>query len=173
MNSHPCDEGASSPPSRGAGLARLADRVPLAEDYADGRNFCIPPHAGVSRLSPHIRHRLVLEREAVVAVWGAHSPAPMDLVRLGGPLADLLEGLACAAPPSPATVSGAGPGGSRCLKRGRGGPVRGGPRGAHRHRLFRCLGRRASSHGLFAQPRPHVAREHLGLHPARQIRSVA
>ncbi len=63
------------PPGRDAGLARLAELVPRVLDYAHHRNFVVPPHSGVSRLSPYIRHRLVLEREAVASVWAAHPRA--------------------------------------------------------------------------------------------------
>ncbi len=66
------------PPTRTAGLARLATFVPRAADYARGRNLAIPPYTAVSRLSPFIRHRLVLEQEVVAAVWAAHSRATVD-----------------------------------------------------------------------------------------------
>lgn len=64
------------PPSRAAGLARLADFVPRAgRAYAEGRNSDAGPDApaAVSRLSPYLRHRLITEREVVAAVLGAHS----------------------------------------------------------------------------------------------------
>ncbi len=56
-------------PSRAAGLRRLAGFAPSSADYARTRNFDVPPHAGVSRLSPWLRHRLVLESEAIGAAW--------------------------------------------------------------------------------------------------------
>ena len=61
-------------PSRAAGLRRLADFAPRSAAYARIRNFDLPPHRGVSRLSPWLRHRLVLESEAVTAAWSARSP---------------------------------------------------------------------------------------------------
>lgn len=64
-------------PTRAAGLARLASFVPYAAVYARERNRVVPPHDRVSRLSPYLRHRLILEREAVAAVLDAH---PRDAV---------------------------------------------------------------------------------------------
>jgi len=61
-------------PSRAAGLQRLADFAPRSAEYARLRNFDRPPHRGVSRLSPWLRYRLVLESEAVTAAWSARSP---------------------------------------------------------------------------------------------------
>jgi deoxyribodipyrimidine photo-lyase len=37
----------------------------------------VPPHGSVSRLSAHLRHRLILERELVAAVIDAHGPGPV------------------------------------------------------------------------------------------------
>lgn len=65
-------------PSRRAGLDRLAAFVPKAAAYGRERNLALPPHASVSRLSPYIRHRLVLEREVVSAVLAAHPPARVE-----------------------------------------------------------------------------------------------
>jgi deoxyribodipyrimidine photo-lyase len=60
------------PPTRAAGLARLAAFVPHAgREYAEGRNFDTVPRA-VSMLSPYLRHRLISEREVVAAVVAAH-----------------------------------------------------------------------------------------------------
>lgn len=67
---------ADAPPSRAAGLARLADFVPRAgRAYAEGRNTDAGPNTpgAVSRLSPYLRHRLITEHEVVTAVLGAHS----------------------------------------------------------------------------------------------------
>lgn len=63
------------PPTRSAGLARLAAFTPLmGRAYADGRNFDPGPGkpAHVSALSPYIRHRLITEQEAVAAAIAAH-----------------------------------------------------------------------------------------------------
>ena len=60
-------------PTRAAGLARLADFAPRAgADYARRRNFDLPGHQGVSRLSPWLRHRLVTEEEVIAAVTARH-----------------------------------------------------------------------------------------------------
>ena len=64
-------------PTRAAGLARLASFVPQAAAYARERNRVVPPHDRVSRLAPYLRHRLILEREAVAAVWDVQ---PRDTV---------------------------------------------------------------------------------------------
>lgn len=60
------------PASRVAAKQRLAAFVPLAEDYARDRNYVMPGHPAVSRLSPAIRHRLITEEEVVSAVLRAH-----------------------------------------------------------------------------------------------------
>ena len=63
------------PPTRAAGLARLAEFAPrMGRDYAEGRNHD-PGPAGprhVSALAPYIRHRLVTEQEVVAAALAAH-----------------------------------------------------------------------------------------------------
>ncbi|EGV16662.1 FAD-binding domain-containing protein [Thiocapsa marina] len=64
-------------PSRADGLARLASFVPHAAAYARERSRVVPPHDRVSRLSPYLRRRLILEREAIAAVWDVH---PRDTV---------------------------------------------------------------------------------------------
>ena len=62
-------------PTRAAGLARLADFVPQASTaYARRRNFDLPGHAEVSRLSPWLRHRLITEAEVIAAVTARHGP---------------------------------------------------------------------------------------------------
>jgi deoxyribodipyrimidine photo-lyase len=70
----PC--GSDAPPTRNAGLARLAAFLPHAgADYARLRNFDLPGHPHVSRLSPWLRHRLLTEAEVWDAAWQAHGPA--------------------------------------------------------------------------------------------------
>ncbi|MGJ3230903.1 MAG: FAD-binding domain-containing protein [Oceanicaulis sp.] len=64
-------------PSRAAALERLAAFTPsMARAYAERRNYDLGPQdrANVSALSPHVRHRLVLERELVGAALSAHGP---------------------------------------------------------------------------------------------------
>ena len=62
-------------PTRDAALLRLGEFVPyMGRSYATGRN-CDPGPLGertVSRLSPYIRHRLLLEEEIVQAAEEAH-----------------------------------------------------------------------------------------------------
>ncbi len=65
-------------PTRAAGLARLVSFVPHAAAYARERNRAVPMHDRVSRLSPYLRHRLILEREAVAAVLDAHPRDDVD-----------------------------------------------------------------------------------------------
>ncbi|WP_027283218.1 FAD-binding domain-containing protein [Rubritepida flocculans] len=62
-------------PSRAAGLARLAAFAPrMGRAYAAGRNTDPGPgrRADVSRLSAHVRHRLLLEEELVGAALARH-----------------------------------------------------------------------------------------------------
>ncbi len=69
------------PPTRAAGLGRLAAFVPRAgRDYAQGRNADPGPGArhNVSQLSPWLRHRLVTEAEVVDAVLARHSFAAAE-----------------------------------------------------------------------------------------------
>lgn len=54
-------------PTRVAALARLADFLPDAGRYAADRNFVRPGHANISRLSPWVQKRLLLEEEVVAA----------------------------------------------------------------------------------------------------------
>jgi len=68
-------------PSRAAALARLADFAPrMGRAYAAGRNHDPGPGArrDVSRLSAHLRHRLVTEREAVAAALDRHGPVAAE-----------------------------------------------------------------------------------------------
>lgn len=64
-------------PTRAAGLSRLRDFAPrMGAAYAAGRNADPGPGArrDVARLSAHLRHRLVLESEAVGTALAAHGP---------------------------------------------------------------------------------------------------
>jgi deoxyribodipyrimidine photo-lyase len=51
------------PATRAAALAQLHEFLPRVPAYAAERNFVVSGHANVSRLSPAIRHRLLLEAE--------------------------------------------------------------------------------------------------------------
>ena len=65
----------SSALTRFAGEALLRDFTPrMGGDYARDRNFDDGPgaHRGVSRLSPYVRRRLVLEKDLVRAALAAH-----------------------------------------------------------------------------------------------------
>jgi deoxyribodipyrimidine photolyase-like uncharacterized protein len=65
------------PPSRSAGLARLADFAARAgRTYAAERNADPGPgfKSNVSMLSPYLRHRILSEREVIAAVLEQHSP---------------------------------------------------------------------------------------------------
>ena len=62
------------PPQRAAALQRLADFVPHAGfEYAQKRNFDLPGHSGVSRLSPYLRHRMITEEEVLRATLQHHT----------------------------------------------------------------------------------------------------
>jgi deoxyribodipyrimidine photo-lyase len=64
-------------PTRAAALARLAEFVPaMGSAYSSGRNYDHGPgrHSAVSGLSPHIRRRLITEKEVVTAAVSAHGP---------------------------------------------------------------------------------------------------
>jgi len=54
-------------PSREAALRRLAEFLPDARRYAADRNFVRPGHPNISRLSPWVQKRLLLEAEIVAA----------------------------------------------------------------------------------------------------------
>jgi deoxyribodipyrimidine photo-lyase len=54
-------------PTRAAALARLDEFLPAAGRYAAERNFVRPGHSQVSRLSPWVQKRLLLESEIVDA----------------------------------------------------------------------------------------------------------
>ncbi|MBK1643736.1 hypothetical protein CKO25_03475 [Thiocapsa imhoffii] len=64
--------------TRDAGLARLAEFLPHVATYGRVRNRAIPPYDEVSRLSVHLRYRLLLEPEVIAAVWEAHAPATVE-----------------------------------------------------------------------------------------------
>ncbi len=64
------------PPSREAGLTRLAGFLPKAgRAYAKGRNYDLPHqgHPYVSGLSPYVRHRLITEEEVLRTTLGRHA----------------------------------------------------------------------------------------------------
>jgi deoxyribodipyrimidine photo-lyase len=65
-------------PTRSAGLNRLEAFAPLAADYAESRSYVEPGHPNVSRLSPWIRRRLVLESEVVSRVLREYPDARVD-----------------------------------------------------------------------------------------------
>jgi deoxyribodipyrimidine photo-lyase len=54
-------------PTRAAALARLEEFMPAAGRYAAERNYVRPGHDNVSRLSPWVQKRLLLESEIVAA----------------------------------------------------------------------------------------------------------
>ena len=54
-------------PTRAAALARLQEFLPIAGRYAADRNFVRPGHPNISRLSPWVQKRLLLEEEIVAA----------------------------------------------------------------------------------------------------------
>jgi len=54
-------------PTRAAALARLEEFLPAAGSYAAERNYVRPGHDNVSRISPWVQKRLLLESEIVAA----------------------------------------------------------------------------------------------------------
>jgi deoxyribodipyrimidine photo-lyase len=54
-------------PTRAAALARLEEFLPVAGRYAAERNYVRPGHENISRLSPWVQKRLLLESEIVAA----------------------------------------------------------------------------------------------------------
>ena len=67
--------------TRAAGFWRIHDFVPRSgSQYEKSRNFDFGPErrGNVSRLSPFLRHRLVLEKEVIEAVLQQHSPRDAD-----------------------------------------------------------------------------------------------
>ncbi|MFC3310008.1 FAD-binding domain-containing protein [Blastomonas aquatica] len=76
MTPKPANDASMFPPTRAAGLERLASFVPhAAGDYAQGRNTDPGPGnpGAVSRLSPYLRYRMLTEHETVDAVLARHS----------------------------------------------------------------------------------------------------
>ena len=68
-------------PTRAAGLARLAEFVPVAgRAYAERRNLDLGPQdrSNVSALSPWLRRRMITEEEVVAAVLRQHSAAAAE-----------------------------------------------------------------------------------------------
>jgi deoxyribodipyrimidine photo-lyase len=61
------------PATRASALARLHAFLPDVPAYAAQRNHVVPGHTNVSRLSPAIRHRLILEAEVSDAAPGQFS----------------------------------------------------------------------------------------------------
>ena len=59
--------------TREKALARLAEFSRTASRYSRDRNYVVPNHTNVSRLSPAIRHRLVSEQEAAQVVLGRYA----------------------------------------------------------------------------------------------------
>ena len=73
----PIFPGAAPEPTRAAGLAHLERFAPRAgRAYQERRNYDLGPgaHRAVSQLSPWVRHRLILEEEALAATLARHSP---------------------------------------------------------------------------------------------------
>jgi hypothetical protein len=54
-------------PTRPSALARLEEFLPAAGRYAADRNFVLPGHPNISRLSPWVQKRLLLEEEIIAA----------------------------------------------------------------------------------------------------------
>jgi deoxyribodipyrimidine photo-lyase len=54
-------------PTRAAALARLEEFLPAAGRYAAERNYVRPGHENISRLSPWVQKRLLLEAEVIAA----------------------------------------------------------------------------------------------------------
>jgi len=57
------NSGVDFPATRAEALARLSEFEKKASRYSRERNYVVPGHLNVSRLSPAIRHRLVTEEE--------------------------------------------------------------------------------------------------------------
>lgn len=64
--------------TRDEALQRLEAFVPLAGRYGRDRNHVLPGHPNVSRLSPAIRHRLILEEEVVAAPLQRYAPSTVE-----------------------------------------------------------------------------------------------
>lgn len=72
MNNEGKNPSAQFPDSRTAAEERLRAFLPRVVRYAATRNRVAPGHDGVSRLSPALRHRLILEEEVVSEVLKRH-----------------------------------------------------------------------------------------------------
>ena len=66
------------PGTRAEALERLETFLPLAPQYAARRNHVLAGHPHVSRLSPAVRHRLVLEQEVIEAALARHPFAAVE-----------------------------------------------------------------------------------------------
>ena len=66
------------PGTRAEALERLNAFLPLASQYAARRNHVLAGHPHVSRLSPAVRHRFVLEQEVIEAALARHPFAAVE-----------------------------------------------------------------------------------------------
>ena len=64
--------------NRADALAQLQAFIPAAGRYGRDRNHVVPGHTNVSRLSPAIRHRLVLEYECATAPLSRYAPSTVE-----------------------------------------------------------------------------------------------
>ncbi len=64
--------------TRGDALSQLEAFLPIAGRYARDRNFVVPGHPHVSRLSPAVRYRLILEAECVEAALSRFSASTVE-----------------------------------------------------------------------------------------------
>lgn len=66
------------PITRPEAFARLEAFLALAPGYGATRNHVVPGHGNVSRLSPAIRTRVILESEVLAAARARHAPASIE-----------------------------------------------------------------------------------------------
>ncbi len=71
-------QGADLPGTRAEALTCLNEFLPVAEEYAASRNYVVPGHGNVSRLSPAMRCRLLCEAELVAAVRDQRLPESVE-----------------------------------------------------------------------------------------------
>lgn len=64
-------------------LDQLDAFIPAAGRYADHRNHVLPGHTNVSRLSPAIRHRLILESECAAAPLQRYAASTIEKIFAG------------------------------------------------------------------------------------------
>lgn len=64
--------------NRADALTQLQAFIPAAGRYGRDRNHVVPGHTNVSRLSPAIRHRLVLEYECAAAPLSRYAPSTVE-----------------------------------------------------------------------------------------------